>query len=341
MGAAAGQGVRASFDGDGSLRSRPMGRILDPLAQMCAKVESVEGKLPASVDAVGLQGICYELPVASAQIKSAVLLAGIGAAGETTIIEPELCRDHTERMLTAFGAHIDQGETPQGARKTTLKGGQKLTATHVDVPGDPSSAAFLTAAALIVEGSDVTIENVLLNPLRAGFYATVREMGADITIFNNRTSGGEPIADLRVKASRLRGCIPPASRAASMIDEYPILAALAAFAEGESRFEGIGELRVKECDRIAAMEAGLRACGVAVESGPDWLSVNGSVSVGGGDAVRGGAKILTHHDHRIAMSFLIVGLASSLPVEIDDGSMIATSFPDFTALMTSLGAIID
>lgn len=337
MGAVAGAGVGASFDGDISLRRRPMGRILSPLRAMGALADDHEGKLPVTIKpGHRLNAIAYELPTPSAQIKSAVLLAALGADGETTVREPVPCRDHTERMLAAFGARISVEEHGEGGRVIRLSGGQKLKAVDINVPGDPSSAAFLVAAALIVPGSDVLVKNVLINPLRIGFFETLKEMGADLSFENAREEGGEPVADIRVRASRLKGVSVPAARAPSMIDEYPILAILAAFAEGETLMNGVEELRVKESDRIASVEAGLKANGVSAESGPDWLKVKGLAG-----AVPGGALVATHEDHRIAMSFLVMGLASAAPVAIDDASMIATSFPDFFALMKGLGADID
>ncbi len=334
MGAVAGAGVGAAFDGDASLRGRPMGRILDPLRQMGAAAESSEGKLPCRLEAAALKGIDYTLPKASAQIKSAVLLAGLGAEGETIVREPEPCRDHTERMLAAFGGEISVKPLETG-RVTRLSGGQTLKGTAVDVPGDPSSAAFLVAAALITKNSDITIRNVLMNPHRTGFFETVKEMGGELTIDQERESGGERVADLRVRSSRLKGVAVPASRAPSMIDEYPILSVLAAFAEGDTYMPGISELRVKESDRIAAMESGLKACGVEAESGGDWLRVFGRAG-----AVKGGASVAAHHDHRIAMSFLILGLGAEDAVATDSASMIATSFPGFSEIMRGLGARI-
>ena len=334
MGAVAGQGITARFEGDASLRSRPMGRILDPLIEMGAKADSVEGRLPCSLLATRLKALDYTLPKPSAQIKSAVLLAGLGAEGETIIREPELCRDHTERMLSAFGAKIAVEETGEG-RVTRLAGGQKLKAANINVPGDPSSAAFIAAATLITKGSDVTIRNVLVNPHRTGFYDTVREMGGDLTFENEREEGGEPVADIRVRSSSLKGVAVPASRAASMIDEYPILAVLAAFAKGDTYMPGISELRVKESDRIAATEESLKANGVEAESGGDWLRVFGAKG-----NVKGGAAVAAHHDHRIAMSFLVLGLAAKNPVGTDSADMIATSFPGFVEMMNGLGANI-
>lgn len=332
LGAAAGHGVSARFDGDQSLRSRPMKRVSEPLRLMGAEIETSDGRLPAVLSAAALRGIEYRLPVASAQVKSAVLLAALGADGETVVIEPAPSRDHTERMLKSFGADISV-ESEGSGKRIRLRSGRKLKAARVEVPGDPSSAAFPVAAAAIVPGSDVLVRNVLVNPLRAGFFETLREMGADISSENRREVSGEPVADIRVRHSPLKGVAVPADRAASMIDEYPILSIVASFASGETRMAGIEELRVKESDRLAAIEAGLKANGVETASGPDWLIVKGR----GGD-VAGGAAVKTHLDHRIAMSFLVMGLASRKPVAIDDASMIATSFPGFVRLMETLGA---
>lgn len=334
LGAAAGQGVDARFDGDESLRKRPMRRVSAPLALMGAKIDAPGDRLPLSLAAAPLTGVNYTLPVASAQVKSAVLLAALGASATTTVIEPQPSRDHTERMLAAFGARLDV-KKDGFSRQITIKGGQRLKATRVDVPGDPSSAAFIAAAAAIAPGSDVTVRNVLINPLRAGFYETLREMGAAVAFLNERVAGGEPVADIRVTHAALNGVAVPASRAPSMIDEYPILSVVAAFAKGDTYMPGIEELRVKESDRLDAIEAGLNLNGVETESGPDWLRVFGR----SGD-VAGGGYVRTHLDHRIAMSFLVMGLASSKAVTIDDASMIATSYPDFVESMRALGADI-
>lgn len=334
LGAAAGQGVDARFDGDESLRKRPMRRVSAPLALMGAKIDAPGDRLPLSLAAAPLTGVNYTLPVASAQVKSAVLLAALGASAMTTVIEPQPSRDHTERMLAAFGARLDV-KKDDFSRQITVKGGQRLKATRVDVPGDPSSAAFIAAAAAIAPGSDVTVRNVLINPLRAGFYETLREMGAAVAFLNERVAGGEPVADIRVTHAALKGVAVPASRAPSMIDEYPILSVVAAFAKGDTYMPGIEELRVKESDRLDAIEAGLNLNGVETESGPDWLRVFGR----SGD-VAGGGYVRTHLDHRIAMSFLVMGLASAKAVTIDDASMIATSYPDFVETMRALGADI-
>jgi 3-phosphoshikimate 1-carboxyvinyltransferase len=334
LGAAAGQGVAACFDGDESLRKRPMRRVSAPLIAMGAKIAAQDDRLPLSIAAAKLTGIDYALPVASAQVKSAVLLAGLGASGVTAVIEPQRTRDHTERMLAVFGAALDVTEHASG-RRIAICGGQRLTAARIEVPGDPSSAAFIAAAAAITEGSDVTIRNVLVNPLRAGFYETLGEMGGSVTFERRREAGGEPVADLRIRHAPLKGVAVPASRAPSMIDEYPILAVVAAFAKGDTYMPGVEELRVKESDRLSAIEAGLNLNGVATESGPDWLRVFGRDG-----EVAGGGLVATHLDHRIAMSFLVMGLASSQAVTIDDASMIATSYPAFVQTMRALGADI-
>ncbi len=338
MGAAAGQGVGAVFEGDESLRHRPMGRIIDPLKDMGAVFESHEGKLPVSLTSTGARGgkplhaIDYALPVPSAQVKSAILLAGLGAQGRTVIREPEPCRDHTERMLSAFGVHLDHGEN-DGVRTITMEGGQKLTATSIDAPGDPSSAAFPVAAAVITPGSDVVVRNVLLNPLRIGLFETLQEMGAEIVYENERMASGERVGDIRARYSpRMSGVAVPASRAPSMIDEYPILSIIAAFASGDTYMPGIGELRVKESDRIAATEALLKANGVETDSAADWLRVTGL-----GKAPSGGGVVVTHADHRIAMSALVLGCGAENPVTIDEAAMIGTSFPTFANLMARLG----
>lgn len=335
MGAAAGFELTATFTGDASLRKRPMGRVLKPLGLMGAAWTSEEGdRLPITLHGGRLKGISYRLPVASAQVKSAVLLAGLHAAGGVEVIEPEPTRDHTERMLGAFGVRVEVIDEAD-ARRIVLLPGQRLTATHVLVPGDPSSAAFPLVAALITPGSEVTVEGVLLNPLRIGLLDTLREMGADLAISNHRTSGGESIADVTARYSALRGVAVPPERAPSMIDEYPILAVAAAFAEGETIMRGVGEMRVKESDRIALMSRGLEACGVDVEEEPEGFIVRGT-----GEPPRGGAAIETSSDHRIAMSHLVLGLAAQAPVTVDEPEMIATSFPGFAEMMAGLGAEI-
>lgn len=338
MGIVAHHPFTAFFTGDASLRSRPMGRILRPLAEMGATYVARDGdRLPLALTGSDeLLPIAYRLPVASAQIKSAVLLAGLGAPGTTSVIEPQPTRDHTERMLGAFGGEVRVADAPDGARTVTLVGQPELAPAALRVPGDVSSAAFPLVAALIVPGSVVTIENVGMNPLRTGLLTTLREMGADLVVENERTEGGEPVADITARASSLRGVAVPASRAPTMIDEYPILAVAAACAHGTTTMQGLAELRVKESDRLAAIAAGLRACGVAVEAGASHLAVEGT----GGRPPAGGGIVVTHYDHRIAMPFLVMGLAARREVTVDDASPIATSFPGFDRLMTGLGAEI-
>jgi 3-phosphoshikimate 1-carboxyvinyltransferase len=332
MGLMATTPLKARCVGDASLSGRPMGRVTVPLAQFGARFETAEGnRLPLTLHGAGnAVPVTYRLPVASAQVKSAVLLAGLNAPGRTTVIEPVATRDHTERMLKAFGAAIAIEDREDG-RHISVDGQHELKAQAIDVPGDPSSAAFPLVAALITEGSDITIENIMLNPTRTGLITTLQEMGASITIENRRLAGGEEVGDLHVKSSRLRGIRVPAARAPSMIDEYPILAVAASFAEGTTRMEGLEELRVKESDRLSAVEAGLQANGVPTHSGHDWLEVSGGGAPGGG-------RVITRMDHRIAMSFLVMGLAARIHTTVDDGSFIATSFPDFTGLMNGLGA---
>jgi 3-phosphoshikimate 1-carboxyvinyltransferase len=333
MGAVAGCPITATFDGDASLRKRPMRRILDPVELMGARAVSAAdgGRLPITL--AGARDpipVVYRTPVASAQIKSAVLLAGLSAPGETTVIESEASRDHTERLLAHFGA--DVRVEPEGAgRRVTLKGEPELHPAAVAVPADPSSAAFPMVAALIVPGSDIVLTDVMTNPLRTGLMATLREMGADIETLARRADGGEETADQRVRASALRGIEVPAERAPSMIDEYPVLAVAASFAEGVTVMRGLKELRVKESDRLAAVAEGLRANGVAVEIDGDDLIVQGR-----GQAA-GGGVVITHMDHRIAMAFLVMGLASARPVGIDDASFIATSFPGYVPMLRRLG----
>ena len=331
MGAAAGYPVSATFDGDASLRSRPMGRVTDHLTRMGATFDwsGKPGLLPATLIGGALAAIDHVQTVASAQVKSAILLAGLNAQGVTSVTEPEKSRDHTERMLRAFGATVDVEHDGEGW-VIRLKGGQPLTGTAVAVPGDPSSAAFPLAAGLIVPGSEVTVEGVMLNPLRTGLFDTWIEMGADLTISNRRVSGGEDVGDICARFSALKGVVVPEGRAASMIDEYPILAATAAFAEGRTVMRGVGEMRVKESDRIRLMVDGLRACGVAVEEEPEGFIVTGG-------HVPGGATVHTAHDHRIAMSHLVLGLAAANAVTVDEPDMIATSFPGFVEMMQGLG----
>jgi len=333
LGLIAGHPIEVKLIGDASLSRRPMGRVLKPLRQMGLEVVDDKETLPLTVRGTDqLVPIEYVLPVPSAQVKSAILFAGLHAMGETTVVEKEATRDHTERMLRYFGAEV---RTEKGANGTriTVKGDAELEGKPVTVPGDPSSAAFLIAAAVLVAGSDVTVEGILYNPTRTGFYKTLQEMGADITLLNMREEGGEPIADVRARGGkRLKGVRVPPERAPSMIDEYPVLAAVAAFAEGATRMEGLAELKVKESDRLAATAAGLAANGVDAKVEGDTLIVTGSARV------PGGGTVATHLDHRIAMAFLTLGLVSERPVTVDDSRMIATSFPEFRGLMEQLGA---
>lgn len=337
MGCMATTGISATFTGDASLRKRPMGRVSDPLALFGARAYGRQGgRLPMTlVGASDPVPVRYSVPMPSAQVKSAVLLAGLNAPGKTVVIEKEPTRDHSERMLRGFGAEITVEDTDEG-RVITLTGQPELKPQVVAVPRDPSSAAFPVCAALIVEGSDILVPGVSQNPTRNGLYTTLVEMGANIEFQNPREEGGEPVADLRVRYSRLKGIEVPEARAASMIDEYPILSVVAACAEGVTVMRGVKELRVKESDRIDAMARGLEACGVRIEEEEDVLIVHGM----GSGRVPGGATCATHIDHRIAMSFLVLGLAAQQPVSIDDGSPIATSFPVFEGLMAGLGAKI-
>jgi 3-phosphoshikimate 1-carboxyvinyltransferase len=338
MGIAATHPVTTFFTGDASLRRRPMARAAEPLARIGARIVAREGcRLPLAVTgATHPVPIEYELPVASAQVKSAVLLAGLNTPGETTVIERAATRDHTERMLRHFGGRVMVEDLAAGGKRITVTGQPELVAGDVVVPGDPSSAAFPAAAALLLPGSDVTITGVGMNPLRAGLYATLGEMGASIEQQNRREAGGEPVADLRVRAGRLKGVTVPAERAPRMIDEYPILAVIAAFAEGRTVMHGLAELRVKESDRLTAIAEGLGASGVEVAVEGDTLVVEGS----GGRPPAGGATIATRLDHRIAMAFLVLGAASEKPIRIDDGAPIETSFPGFARLMNGLGCAI-
>jgi 3-phosphoshikimate 1-carboxyvinyltransferase len=327
--------MQVEFTGDASLCRRPMGRVLVPLTAMGLETDADEDRatLPLVVRGThDLLPIVYDLPVPSAQVKSAVLLAGMHAPGRTTVVEPLASRDHTERMLGYFGAELNAEDRGGGARAVTICGDAELHGANITVPGDPSSAAFMIAAALIAPRSEIVVENVLLNPTRTGFVETLREMGADIELLDRRLEGGEPVGDLRIKSSALKGVQVPPGRAPSMIDEYPMLACLAAFAEGETRMQGLAELKVKESDRLNATAAGLAACGVKAHVEGDDLIVEGR------GEVKGGGMIETHMDHRIAMAFLTLGLGARKPVTVDDTSMIATSFPDFMALMTGLGA---
>jgi len=335
MGAVAGCPINATFDGDASLRSRPMRRIVDPLSLMGARViaQADGGRLPLTLaGARDPLPIEYRSPVASAQIKSAVLLAGLAAPGVTTVIEPEASRDHTELMLTHFGAEVMSVADGALGRRITLTGQPELHGAAIVVPADPSSAAFPIVAALIVPGSEIVLDDVMTNPLRTGLFTTLREMGAAIEESDVRGNAGEPMARLRVRASRLRGVEVPAERAPSMIDEYLVLAVAAAFAEGTTIMRGLHELRVKESDRLEATAAMLRVNGVKVDIAGDDLIVEGR------GHVPGGGVVATHMDHRIAMSALVMGCAAQAPVTVDDTAFIATSFPDFVPMMRTLGA---
>lgn len=335
MGVVGAHPIRATFDGDASLRKRPMRRALDPLELFGLTVvgQGEGGRLPITIqgpeDAVP---VAYESPVASAQVKSAVLLAGLNAPGVTTVIEREATRDHTERMLAHFGAEVRVTPHGEHGRRIDLTGRPELKPAPVVVPADPSSAAFPLVAAAIVPGSDVTITGVMMNPLRTGLLTTLIEMGAQIEILNPRVESGEDVADLRVRGSRLTGVDVPAHRAPSMIDEYPVLAVAAAFADGPTRMRGLHELRVKESDRLAAVADGLAAAGV------DHRIEGDDLIVAGNGRAPGGGTVATHMDHRIAMSFLVMGLATTQPMTVDDTGFIATSFPDFIGLMRGLGA---
>lgn len=336
MGAMASCPITVTFTGDASLNKRPMARVTDPIALFGAQsVGRAGGRLPMTiVGAVDPVPVRYTVPMPSAQVKSAVLLAGLNAPGETVVIEKEATRDHTERMLAGFGADIRTEETKEG-RVITLTGQPELKPQTIVVPRDPSSAAFPVCAAVITPGSDVLVPNIGLNPTRAGLFTTLREMGADLIYENEREEGGEPVADLRAKFSPdLKGIEVDPARAASMIDEYPVLSVVAAFAQGDTVMKGVKELRVKESDRIDAMAKGLRANGVEVDEGEDWWIVKG---LGHGN-VPGGATCESHLDHRIAMSFMVMGMATQQPVSVDDGGPIATSFPIFERLMGDLGA---
>ncbi len=334
LGLVAGHPLSATLTGDASLRARPMERILGPLTQMGARVVAAEGgRLPLTITgAAPPSPLRYRLPVASAQVKSAILLAGLNAPGRTTVIEPAPTRDHSELMLRHFGAEIEV-EAGEAGRVVSLSGQPELSGRAVDVPADPSSAAFAAVAALIVPGSQIRLAGLGVNPHRIGLYRVLEEMGADLAFENRREQAGEPVADLTVRAGPLEGVEVPAERAPGMIDEYPILAVAAACARGRTVMRGLGELRVKESDRLAAMARGLAACGVEVEEGEDSLVVHGR-----GVRPAGGATIETGLDHRIAMSFLVLGLAAERPVTVDDAAPIETSFPGFADLMGDLGA---
>jgi len=336
MGVVAGSGIKAVFTGDASLSSRPMARVTTPLEKMGALVSAREGTyLPLMIEGLLRPvSITYESPHASAQIKSAVLLAGLTARGETKVIEPQASRNHTEAMLRHFGVPVEEKPTAGGGMEVSVRGDALLTAADIHVPADPSSAAFPAVAALITEGSEITMTGIGTNPLRFGLFETLMEMGGDITLTNHRTEGGETVADITVRSSRLKGVNVPAARAASMIDEYPVLSVAAAFAEGTTHMEGIGELRVKETDRIALMEEGLARAGATVSSTKESMTVTGSRQI------RGGITVDACHDHRIAMSFLVLGQQSEHPLSVEGTETIATSFPGFRELMKSIGADI-
>ncbi len=338
MGLLAGHPFTTFLTGDDSLRARPMGRVIEPLRRMGAHFLARTGaRLPLAITGTTeLVPIRYEQPVASAQVKSAILLAGLHAPGITTVVEPELSRDHTERLLGHLGAGLEIELLPEGGRAVSIQGQPELHAADFVVPRDPSSAAFLIVAALLGAGSSLRLDGVGVNPLRSGLLQCLRDMGARLQVTEQRELGGEPIADLVAEGSELRGIEVPASLAPSMIDEYPVLAVAAAFARGRTRLEGLGELRVKESDRLAAIAAGLEACGVRVEVGEDTLTIEGC-----GGSPPGGGHIDARHDHRIAMSLLVLGGAARAPVTVDGAETIETSFPDFAGLMNSLGARIE
>lgn len=332
--------MKTTFIGDASLSKRPMGRVLDPLRLMGVQVLDAQpgDRLPITLHGPrAAMPISYRVPMASAQVKSAVLLAGLNTPGVTTVIEPVMTRDHTEKMLKGFGAELEVETDADGVRHIRLQGQGKLTGRRIAVPGDPSSAAFPIVAALIVPGSDVTIENVLMNPTRTGLILTLQEMGGSIELLERRDAGGEEVADLRVRHSELRGVRVPPERAPFMIDEYPVLSIAAAFAEGETVMDGLEELRVKESDRLAAVARGLEANGIDCSEGEATLTVRGRPEGKG----YGGGNVETHLDHRIAMSFLVLGMAAEKPVTVDDRNTIATSFPEFVGLMTGLGGTIE
>ncbi len=334
MGAAAGFNIKVSYLGDASLSSRPMGRVLEPLEQMGAEFDSTDNKLPITqTNGGGLKPFQYTPSHASAQVKSAILLAGLNTIGTTELTETRLTRDHTENMLGSFGVKVKRQPKDKG-QTVTIDGPVQLQAANIKVPGDPSSAAFLIAAALVVPGSDIVVKNVMMNPTRTGLFEVLADMGAFIQADNFRRSGGETIADLHVRYSKLRGVIVPPDRVPSMVDEYPILAVIAATATGQTVMQGLAELRVKESDRLAGTHAMLSANGVDARIDGDILIVTGGT-------IAGDATVKTRHDHRLAMSALILGLAADKPVSIDDSSMIATSFPTFFELMATIGAPMD
>jgi 3-phosphoshikimate 1-carboxyvinyltransferase len=334
MGLVASHPVTATFVGDASLSGRPMGRVIDPLGQMGADISaSPGGRLPLMLRGIAPAiPLSYRLPVASAQVKSAILLAGLNTPGITEVIEPVPTRDHSERMLRGFGADLTVETDADGTRHIRIRGEAELKPQTIVVPGDPSSAAFFIVAALLVPGSDVTVANVGLNPTRAGLVEVLRQMGGDIELLDAREVGGEPVADLRVRHSALKGIDVDPAIAPSMIDEYPILFVAAALAEGRTTTTGLDELRVKESDRLAVMATGLAAIGARVTESEDGLAIDGT----GGDPLPGGAGVAGHLDHRICMSFAIAGLVSKAPVTIDDMAPVATSFPNFEALLSKL-----
>jgi 3-phosphoshikimate 1-carboxyvinyltransferase len=347
MGAMATTPIQTIFSGDDSLSKRPMQRVLDPLIQMGARVQARNNDfLPITVTgAKRAVPIIYQTPVASAQVKSAILLAGLNAPGQTSVVEKRATRDHTERMLRLFGATVDEETSSDGAHIVRVEGHAELKPCRLEIPGDPSSAGFITVAALLVPDSEIIITDVLVNPLRIGLYETLSEMGADIEFINQRNVSGEPVADLKVRYSDLNGVDVPAARAPSMIDEYPILSIAAAAAEGRTTMTGLAELRVKESNRLRAIAEGLKRCGVVVRAGDDDLEIEGVGAVTdlrrNALPIPGGVQITTHGDHRIAMSFLTLGLISEAPIEIDQALMIGTSFPTYRKLMQSLGAAIE
>jgi len=337
-GLVAGHNITATFTGDASLSKRPMKRIVDPLSQMGAQFEARDGMcLPMIVrGAEKIKPIEYRLPVASAQVKSAILLAGVSARGVTTVIEDKPTRDHTENMLRHFGAKVSVENLPDGAQAIHLDGPQELFGCAVDVPGDPTSAAFPVVAAVLIDGAALSLPHIGVNSRRTGIYETLREMGADIAFEHERTEAGERVADIIVRGGAvLKGVDVPPSRVPSMIDEFPVLAVAASCAEGVTRMTGLAELRVKESDRLKMVADGLVACGVKIDVGPDSLTIHGT-----GCPPSGGAEIVTALDHRIAMSFLVMGMVADDPVCIDDSSAINTSFPHFITLMNDLGAAI-
>jgi 3-phosphoshikimate 1-carboxyvinyltransferase len=333
LGAMASFAIEADFTGDRSLQRRPMDRVLKPLKRMGLRMAPPKARFfPVRVRGRALHGITHWTQVPSAQVKSAVLLAGLRAEGRVEVIEPVPSRDHSERMLRLFGCAVE-ARTHEGRHLVALGRNRELRAQRLHVPGDPSSAAFPLVAALIARGSRITLSNVMVNPLRTGLITTLLEMGADLQVRETGLCGAEPVAGLTAASSTRQAVRVPASRAPSMIDEYPILAVAAAFAQGVSVFQGLGELRVKESDRLDAIVGGLRACGIRCDIQDDDLLVEGA-----GGRVPGGCTVRTHGDHRIAMAFLVLGLGAGAPVEVDHASMIATSFPGFAGLMRSLGA---